>query len=64
MQFQADLGHPFMQRRQDLAGLMRADAVNHRVVRVPLELDQRELPRKPDVERVVHEQIGDHGRYR
>ena len=45
MKFRADLGHPLMQRRQDLAGLVRADAVDHSVIRVPLELDQRELPR-------------------
>ena len=39
MQLQADLGHPLMQRGQDLAGLVLTDAVDHRVICVPLELD-------------------------
>ena len=60
MQLQADLGHPLMQRGQDLAGLVLTDAVDHRVICVPLELDQRELPPEPQVERIMHEQVGEH----
>src|ERR1035441_10638602 len=49
MKLQADPGHPLMQRGQDLAGLVLADAVDHRVICVPLEPDQRELPRQPGI---------------
>ena len=51
MKLQADPGHPFMQRGQDLAGLVLADAVDHRVICIPLEPDQRELSRQPGIER-------------
>jgi hypothetical protein len=40
-----------MQRGQDLAGLVLADAVDHRVICIPLEPDQRELSRQPGIER-------------
>jgi hypothetical protein len=43
MQFQSDLGHPLTHRGQYPAGLVLADAVDHRVVSEPLEPDQREL---------------------
>ncbi|MGW0212537.1 hypothetical protein ACWDZ8_45130 [Streptomyces sp. NPDC003233] len=38
--------------------------MQHRVVRVTLESDGRELPAHPHVERVVQEQIRQHGRHR
>jgi hypothetical protein len=42
-----------MQRGQHFPGLVPADAVDDRVVGVPLEPNQRKLPLKPQVEGVV-----------
>ena len=60
VQLQPDFGHPFFQGSEDLAGLLPRRAVHHGVVGVTLELDRRELPFEPFVERVVHEQVGEH----
>jgi hypothetical protein len=35
--------------------------VHHSVIGVTFERDRRELPFQPRVERVVHEQVGEHG---
>ena len=64
MQHQPDRFHPLPQSRQDTLCLGLADAVDHRVIHVALEPDGRELPGQPGIERVVQEQIGDHGRDR
>ncbi|MDX6328573.1 MAG: hypothetical protein QOI83_956, partial [Streptomycetaceae bacterium] len=63
VQSQPDLFHPVLERGQHLLGLPLGDAVHDRVIRVPFELDGRELPRQPGIERVVHEQVREHGRY-
>ena len=61
MQLQPDLGHPFMQRCEHLVRLRLAGAVHHRIVCVALEHDRRELLRQPPIERVMHEQVREHG---
>jgi hypothetical protein len=37
--------------------------VHHGVIGVPFEFDRRELPFQPLVERIMHEQVGEHGAY-
>jgi hypothetical protein len=61
VQLQPDLGHPFLQRGEDLIGLPLRRAVHHGVVGVALELHGRELTLQPLVERIVHEQVRQHG---
>jgi hypothetical protein len=41
--------------------LLLALAVQDRIVRLPLERDVRELPADPQIERVVQEDVGQHG---
>ncbi len=53
VQLQPDLGHPFLQRGEDLFGLPLRRAVHHSVVGVALEFHGRELTLQPYVERVV-----------
>ena len=43
------------------SGLGVAGAVHHRIIDVALEGDARELPGHPHIERVVQEQVRDHG---
>jgi hypothetical protein len=64
MQRQPYFAHPFLERGQHFAGLLLAGAVDHRVIHVPLESDARERPGHPHVERIVQEQVRDHGRCR
>lgn len=61
MQLQPDFGHLFLQGGKDPAGLLLCCAVHHGVVGIALEFDHRELPFQPHVERVMHEEIGEHG---
>lgn len=56
-----DPAHPLPQSRQHLLYLGLADAVHDRVVDIALEGNARGLPRHPLVERVVQEQIREHG---
>jgi len=64
VQLQPDLAHPFLDRRQHGARPRLADAVDHSVVHVTFEPDAGELPGHLGVERVVEEQISEHGRNR
>ncbi len=64
MQPQPDLLHPVADRGQHLACLQLADTVHDRVIDVALERDARKFPSHPRVERIVQEQIREHGRDR
>jgi hypothetical protein len=64
VQLQPDFGHPLFQGSEDPAGLLLRRAVHHGIVGVTFEFDRRELPFQPFIERVVHEQVGEHGAYR
>jgi hypothetical protein len=61
VQLQPDLGHPVLQRGEDIPGPPLRRAVHHSVVGIAFEFDGRELALQPLVERVVHEQVSEHG---
>ena len=64
MQLQAQGPEPRGGGGQQLAGLVLAVAVSDNVIRVALKRAAREFPVHPRVERVVHEQVSQHGRNR
>jgi hypothetical protein len=41
--------------------LRLADAVDHRIITVALEVEVRELPLHPEIERIVQEEVGQQG---
>ncbi len=49
------------QSRKDFLGPLQPDTAHHAIVGVTLERDVREPPGQPGVERVVQEQVRDHG---
>jgi hypothetical protein len=61
VQLQPDFGHPGVERGEGFPSLPLFRAVHHSVVGVALERHGRELPLQPFVERIVHEQVGEHG---
>src|SRR2546422_3575094 len=64
MELQAETRQPLTNGAQHPLCFDFAPAVNHRIIRVALETDRRELPGQPDVERVVEEEVGQQGRAR
>ena len=64
MQPQPDLFHPVPDRGHQIAGLAFGHTVHDHVVGITLEPDARVLPGHPRVERIVHEQVGQHRRDR
>jgi hypothetical protein len=61
VQLQPDFGHPLFQCGKHLSSLLLRRAVHHGVIGIPLEFHGQELAFQPLVERVVHEQVGEHG---
>ena len=61
MQPQPDLFHPAADRFRHGQRLGVTAAVHHRIVDIAFEGDAWELPGHPPIERVVQEQIREHG---
>jgi hypothetical protein len=62
IQFQTDLRQPLDDRAEHDLRLLSASTVQDLIIRVTLERDVREFPDHPHIERVVEEEIGQHGR--
>ena len=59
MQFQPDIDHPTTDRLPHPTGLAFGHAVDHHIIREPLELNARILPDHPEVEAIVQKDVGD-----
>src|SRR6266487_2784773 len=64
MQPQPDLFHPAPDRFHHFHGLALAGAMHDRVIHVTFESHARKFPGHPHIERIVEEQIRQHGRNR
>src|SRR5262249_37007734 len=61
VQPQPDLLHPAGERRQHHAGFPFRRAVHDRVIRIALELHDREFPCQVQIKRIMHEQVSQDG---
>jgi hypothetical protein len=64
MQPQPNFLHPRFERGPHLLGLTLGHTMHHRIIRIAFEVNGREFPCEELVERIVHEEVGEHGRDR